>query len=86
MEKYLLVCLAVCLSVLSKAQKIDTVAEKISKLEYTKWEIYPSCVGSSIEDYISSNFTRPKDLEKDFSTHSQKAALVYTFKFKLEVD
>jgi len=67
MKKYALICLLTCLSILSKAQKTDTVAEKISNLQFTSWEIYPSCTQEPIEQFIVHNFKRPESLKSDFN-------------------
>lgn len=66
MKKYFLVWLTVCLPFLLRAQKADTVAEKLALLPYTQCEIRPECKGSRIDEFILGNFIRPKIIKGNY--------------------
>jgi len=66
LKRVILLCSVVCFPILSKAQKADTVEERIAELHYKKCEIPPQCKEGYIYEYIDSNFNRPTSIKGNF--------------------
>jgi len=59
--------LAACLPTLLKAQKTDTVQEKIASIPYTKCEIPAMLKGGNLNEYVIKNFNKPENLRGNFN-------------------
>lgn len=65
-KKYILICALASFSILSKAQKADTVAEKIDRIFFAKVEIPPVCKEGYLYEFIDKNFAPPGNLKDGF--------------------